>query len=134
MPGNPLPTSVIDLAQKVLAQWQANPELFARSEVTQAELESLLTQATAALHAATDARTQRKNSTTLLKTTRDEAVAKARSDYETAVATLNGSVQTATQTASELLKQLSRAANGARYTAKAKALSDADSSNDKAIG
>lgn len=123
---------VITSATKVLSAWHANPELFAEAHVSLPDFEARLQATAAASSAAILSRTAAKSEKTRLKQVELEQRKAAALAREAAEAELRTQVDAASSEETRLALELSRLANGLKYTAKAKALSDTDDANDAA--
>lgn len=123
---------VFGLAHKVQTSWQNTPAIFTGYETTKADFDTLLDSAAAAESSYQQSKAAAVASKAAAKNTYKQALAAAKAAYLQAVQTTDTEVATNLVARNTALTVLSRAANGARYFAKSKALSDADETNDAA--
>lgn len=124
------PTQVFALAHKVQSSWQTSPALFTGYEIAKADFDTLLDAAAAADSHYQQVKAATVASKTTAKQAYKQALADAKAAYTQAMQTADVEASTALLARSSALVTLSRAAQGARYFAKSKALSDSDLAND----
>lgn len=124
--------SVLALGRKVLASWDAHPELFTGTEITR---DAFAAKVAGGETIHTEAQTLRA-AHKLQRKQRDAAVntqiAALRQKEKEESAALDVTLTAKLDAEMTVIHEISRLANGLRYTAKAKALSDADEGNDLA--
>lgn len=122
--------SILTLGRKVQTEWGINPGLFSGFRHSKSDLDATFAAAESADAAFRSARDAREAEQARVRQARDEAIARAKSEYAAALSALDDSVLAAARERKEKATALSRMANGARHYALGAALSDEDEAND----
>lgn len=125
----PSSTGILQLGLRVQGSWSEHPQLF-DAYGDKSSYDAVLARAQSAREATTAARDRLRAESARLKAIRAEMIAKAKADYDRAIGELKSAVQDAAAGEVAAMHDLSRWANGARYLAKSRALSDATLEND----